>query len=267
MKGFIGVVLLTGALWAQVPDSAARFEAASVKRNVSGDTFADGGFQPGGRLTAINVTLANLVTAAYAIPPDRVEGGPTWARQDRFDVVAVANKNASVADTRLMLRNMLAERFVLVTRRRMRDAPIFAMTSTRRDRRPGPQLRPTKPECAAKRSSVESLPPEAGPTNPNDPSCGRVAFGGGLLSGRAVSVGQIAESLGGLVGRPVTDRSGLADLYDFELRFSRPSTKGEPLDPPEIFTAIREQLGLQLDADRGPVEVIEIVSAAPPTVD
>jgi uncharacterized protein (TIGR03435 family) len=267
MKTFIAAVLLTDTMWAQVPDLSVTFEAASVKRNVSGDTRADGGFQPGGRITATNVTLANLVTAAYAIPSDRIEGGPAWVRQDRFDVVATANKDASVAVTRQMLRRLLAERFALVTRLGTRDTPIFALTSTRRDRRPGPQLRPTAPECAAKRTSVESAPPEAGPPNPNDPPCGRVAFGGGLLSGRAVSTDQIAASLSGLVGRPVTNRSSLADLYDFELRFSRPSTGGEPVDPPEIFTALREQLGLQLDADRGPVEVIVIVSAAQPTVD
>lgn len=94
-----------------------------------------------------------------------------------------------------------------------------------------------------------------------------MAFGGGILSGRAVGIGQIAASLSGLVGRPVTDRSGLDGLYDFELRFSRQGSNPGPADPPEIFTALREQLAFRLDAARGPVDVLVIVSAAQPTVD
>jgi len=260
-------MLFVATMSAQEPDSSATFEAASIKRNLSDDDVADGGFAPGGRITAVNVTLVNMMTAAFAMPADRIEGGPAWVRQDRFDVVATANRNASVAETRQMLRSLLVERFSLVTRNGTRERPVFALTSTRRDRRPGPRLRATTPECAAARVPVESAAPAGGPPSPSDPPCGRVAFGGDLLSGRAVSVAQIAASLSGLAGRPVTDRSGLDGLYDFELRFSRQGTSPGPAEPPEIFTAVREQLGLRLDAARGPVEVLIIVSAAQPSVD
>lgn len=267
MRGSVVVLFVSGVVAAQEPPRPLTFDAASIKRNLSADDFADGGFAPGGRITAVNVTLANLITAAYAVAPDRIDGGPPWVRQDRFDVVATANRNASVGETRQMLRALLADRFALVTTNGTRQRPVFLLTSTRRDDRPGPQLRRTTPECAARRLSPESAAPETGPPSVADPPCGRVAFGGGLLSGRGVDVGQIAASLDGLVGRPVTNRSRFEGLYDFELRFSRQGSSPGPTDPPEIFTAVREQLGLRLDAGRGAVEVLVIVSVAPPTVD
>jgi uncharacterized protein (TIGR03435 family) len=165
-----------------------------------------------------------------------------------------------------MLRALLAERFALVTKRETRQRPVFELTTARRDRQSGPQLGPTSPECAATRAALEFAPPE-GPPDPADPPCGRVAFGGGLLSGRAVNVGQIASSLDGPVGRPVIDRTRLDGLYDFELRFSRQGSNPGPADPPEIFTALREQLGLRLESARGAVEMLVIVGAAQPTVD
>jgi uncharacterized protein (TIGR03435 family) len=167
MRGSVVVLLVCGVVSAQDPPRPMAFDAASIKRNLSNDDFADGGFAPGGRITAVNVTLANLITAAYAIAPERIEGGPAWVRQDRFDVVATGNRTASVADTRQMLRNLLAERFALVTKNGTRERPIFTLTSTRRDRRPGTRLRATTPECAAKRVSVESAAPEAGPPSPS----------------------------------------------------------------------------------------------------
>jgi uncharacterized protein (TIGR03435 family) len=267
MKVVFAFVLGTTTLFGQQATNAPSFDVASIKRNRSADEVAEGGFMPGGRIAAINVTLANLMVAAYNVAPDRIEGGPSWVRQDRFDVVATGNRNATVAETRLMLRSLLAERFALNSRTVARERPVFAMLPVREDRRPGPQLRLTDPKCAASRAAVESAPPEAGPPSPSDPPCGRVAFGGGLLSGRAAAMDQIATSLSGLVGRPVVNRSGFDGLYDFELRFSRPSSNPGSTDPPEIFTALREQLGLRLEAGRGPVDVIEIVSAAQPSVD
>jgi len=267
MKVVFALVLGTTTLFGQQPTNALSFDVASIKRNLSADDFSEGGFMPGGRITAINVTLVNLMVAAHNLPPDRIEGGPSWSRRDRFDVVATGNRNATVAETRLMLRSLLTERFALNSRTGARERPIFAMLPSRDDRRPGPQLRLTDPKCAASRTAVESALPEAGPPSPTEPPCGRVAFGGGLLSGRAATIDQIATSLSGLVGRPVVNRSGLDGLYDFELRFSRPMANPGPTDPPEIFTALREQLGLRLEPGRGPVDVIEIVSAAPPSVD
>jgi uncharacterized protein (TIGR03435 family) len=239
------------------------FEAASIKRNRSGDDVAEGGFQPGGRINARNVSLFNLMTAAYAT--FKIDGGPAWTRSDRFDVVAVGDRNASVADTRQMLQALLAERFKLVIRTESRDEPIFNLALVRQDRRLGPQLKPASDCSDATRR--ENLPPATAPPDLNHPVCGVIAFGGGLYRGHGVTLDQIAASLAQPVDRVVKNRTALQGIYDYELRFSRPNETPNPNDPPEIVTAVREQLGVRLQAARGGVEFIVIVSAQQPQVD
>jgi uncharacterized protein (TIGR03435 family) len=187
-------------------------------------------------------------------------------RTDRYDVAAVGNRNASVAETRQMMQTLLAERFKLNVRLESRERPIFIMVIGRDDRRLGERLRPSTPDCAAQ-PSRESLPPASGPPSLTNPACGAIAFGGNVFRGHGVTLAQIAGSLSNFSGRPVTDRTGLEGTYDFELRWSRQSDNPNPNDPPEFMTAVREQLGLKLEAARGPLPVLVIVSAAQPQVD
>jgi len=80
-----------------------------------------------------------------------------------------------------------------------------------------------------------------------------------------------------LVERQVIDRTGLTALYDFALKWmpeAIPSLLGLPVprpsadpDAPNIFTALQEQLGLKLEAGRGPVEVIVIDHLEKPALD
>jgi uncharacterized protein (TIGR03435 family) len=240
------------------------FEVASIKRNRSGDDLAEGGFQPGGRINARNVTLVNLMIAAYAT--NKIDGGPVWSKTDRFDVVAVGNRNASVAETREMMRTLLADRFKLVTRTEMREEPIFDLTVVSENGHLGPELKPASPPCPTDTSTRENLPP-SGPPDLNHPACGMVAFGGGVFRGHGVRLEQIANALSGQVNRTVRNRTALEGLFDFELRWSRPSENPNPSDPPEIFTAVREQLGLQFRPAQGPVPFLVIVGAEQPLLD
>jgi uncharacterized protein (TIGR03435 family) len=261
----VGVMVVAHFVAAgQPPESSLKFEVASIKRNRSGSDMAEGGSQPGGRVNARNVTLVNLMIMAYAMGPDRIEGGPSWASTDRFDVAGVGNRNASVAETRLMMRNLLADRFKLTTRIEPRERPVFDMVMARDDRRLGPQLKSTS-ECAGQPTS-EGLPP-SGPPSLANPACGTIAFGGNVFRGHGVTLARIAGSLSNFAGRLVKDQTGLDGLYDFELKWSRPSENPNPNDPPEFVTAVREQLGLKLEAVRGAVDVLVIVSAEQPSLD
>ena len=261
----IGVILLGQVVAAQSAVSSLNFEVASIKRNRSGSDMAEGGSQPGGRVNARNVTLVNLMIMAYAMPPDRIEGGPAWAASDRFDVAGVGNRNVSVAETRQMMQNLLADRFKLKTRIEPRDRPVFDMAIARDDGRLGAQLSSSS-DCAGQ-PPRESLPPASAPPDLTKPACGTIAFGGNVFRGHGVALAQIAGSLSNFAGRPVKDRTGLDGLYDFELKWSRPAENPNPSDPPEFVTAIREQLGLKLDAVRGPIDVLVIVSAEQPSLD
>jgi uncharacterized protein (TIGR03435 family) len=146
----------------------------------------------------------------------------------------------------------------------------FTNTSWQLDRvfepyRLGPQLKPAASDCSdAPRR--ENLPPATAPPDLNHPACGVIAFGRGLYRGHGVTLDQIAASLTQRVDRVVRNRTALQGLYDYELRFSRPNETPNPNDPPEIVTAVREQLGLRLQPARGGVEFIVIVSAQQPQV-
>ena len=98
------------------------------------------------------------------------------------------------------------------------------------------------------------------------------------MSVGGMPVANLATALSPMVGRIVLDKTGLTGSYNYELTYSPEQLGGLPpalngaavtIDPntPSIFTALQEQLGLKLDSDRGPVEVLVIDSAEQPTAD
>jgi uncharacterized protein (TIGR03435 family) len=112
-----------------------------------------------------------------------------------------------------------------------------------------------------------------------------VKLGWGTVSMNGTAIGSLATSLTQIVGRPVIDRTGLTAFYDLTLKWALdqsgnpapfglpagvlPSAPPPPADPdaPNIFTAVQEQLGLKLEAGRGPVEVVVIDRLEKPTLD
>ena len=82
---------------------------------------------------------------------------------------------------------------------------------------------------------------------------------------------QLADRLSTMLGRTVVDKTGLTGVYDIDVRFAPdPALQQLPAGPPadangaSIFTAMQEQLGLKLQAGKGPVEVIVVDSAEKP---
>src|SRR3954465_16040447 len=90
------------------------FDAVSVKGNTTGETRTR--FEnPPGRFTAINVPLRFLIRQAYRVPESRIARGPSWIAGDRFDIAATTPPQATSDQTRQMLRELLADRFALIT--------------------------------------------------------------------------------------------------------------------------------------------------------
>jgi uncharacterized protein (TIGR03435 family) len=90
------------------------------------------------------------------------------------------------------------------------------------------------------------------------------------FNGFALSM--FVQGISGRVGRHVVDRTGLSGEWSFELKFSLPPAPGAdpaPPDPnvPDLFTAVREQLGMKFEATKGPVEVWIVDSIERPTSD
>jgi uncharacterized protein (TIGR03435 family) len=211
---------------------------------------------------------------------------PDWVRAERFDVAARARDGAPASERNLMLQSLLEDRFELVTHRETREGQVHALVLARADGRLGPRLAPTTDDCARIRAERAAAAREAagrggrGAVSRNMLADERVPCetrmaqravpGGGFVTiyrMSGVTLEAVARLLEGGVGGPVSDRTGLAGEYDVELEFSRQPalTTVAPDDDvpvadaaPTIFTAVEEQLGLKLQAERGALEFLVI---------
>jgi uncharacterized protein (TIGR03435 family) len=249
-----------------------QFDVASVKPNKSGGIPNVIAFLPGGRFTATNTALRELIRVAYGVQPSQLIDGPEWIGSSRFDVAARAETDGR--PSLAMIRHLLEERFQLATHRETRELPLYALVVARGDRRLGPQLRVSDVDCTAAVTT--------GPSADGRQHCDSFTGAPPRWSAAGVTMAQIALALSRQARATVVDRSGLTGSFDVELQWTpeglprRPDNIDVPLrlngfvvDPngPSIFTAIEEQLGLKLDSGKGPVDVVVIDSVSQPSPD
>jgi len=249
------------------------FDVATIKRNVSGSDRMSVRREPGGRITVTNNTLFNIIRNAYGLEGFQILGGPDWIHTDRWDVIAKAPGEANQDVVLEMAKTLLAERFKLVARQETRDLPIFVLTLTRSDGRLGPQLRRSTIDCSAIMAEARargSAPPRSAG---GGPLCGINMTRGRMLTS-AANMADIARNLTPVAGRTIVDRTGLMGPFDLELTWTTELPPGAQAadgarsdDGPSLFTAVQEQLGLKLQPERGPVNVLVIDSAQRPTED
>jgi uncharacterized protein (TIGR03435 family) len=299
--------VLTGAtLAAQSPPPAAQapvsFEVTSVKRNTSGEGFMTVRLQAD-RPSFVNVPVRQLIVRAYGVQPYQVLGGPSWVGSDRFDVTAKAPEGTTPEQANLMLQSLLADRFKLKVHKESRQSDVFRLVKARTDGKLGDAIKPAAVNCGnmgrgrpggpgplpGPAQSAAAPPPVpgarvGGPPGPGGPLAGcqmMIAPGRFIVSGQPISA--FASMLANQLGRPVLDETGLTGPYDFTVSFM-PDSGGRglppgapppgapelpPIDPnaPALPTALQEQLGLKLEATKGPVEMIVIDSIEPPSED
>src|SRR5688572_17910613 len=154
--------LLPAVLLAQ-PDPRPSFDVVSIKPNRTNQGIPLVVFQPGGRMIAANVNIRQVILVAYSIDNLQLIDAPDWTTSERFAIEARTSNATPTSAIRLMLRTMLAERFNLVVHPERRDLPIVALTMARPDKRPGPKLVASGPECRRIR------PPEGIPVPPPPP--------------------------------------------------------------------------------------------------
>jgi bla regulator protein blaR1 len=247
-------------------DMLAAFDVVSVKPNLSGDLKVRLQAMPGGRFIATNAPLRTLIREAYALHGSQISGGPGWFDSDRFDIVAKSENNPTPLQMRVMLRALLAERFQLRVHTETRDLPLYVLVLARSDGRLGPHLRHTGADCSPAPEWLGSGPP---PIRDAAAPCRSASPGtGGAMRFRGITLEAFATFLATPVRRPVVDRTGLSGDFDIELDMSAefgppPPPPGVPdafdrTSAPSIFTTVQEQLGLRLDARRGPVDVMVI---------
>ena len=252
------------------------FEVASIKENVSASDNASVRAQPGGRVTVSNNSLRNIIRNAYNVQNYQIIGGPEWINTVRWDITAKAPDDAPPQQMLLMLRTLLADRFKLVVRNETREMPIYALTLARADGRLGPQLRASSVDCATIFAAAKARGEAPSPTTNGRPTCGTRTTRGNMMT-TGVAMSDFARNLGPFTGRPVVDKSGLTGVYDLDLTWTPdqgpPGPEGTAAAAPSsgdgvsLYTAVQEQLGLKLEAQRGPVDVLVIDSAQRPVED
>jgi uncharacterized protein (TIGR03435 family) len=247
--------------------TAKAFDVVSVKPHPPDQQPTSMIGEPGGRFTARNIPLRLLIRTAYQVQDDQIVDGPAWLSSDRFDVIATPEDGAASPDFASMLKALLADRFKLVVHRDTRELPVYELQLVRTDGVLGSRLR--RSDCLPDISRR----PVATPGGP--PPCGSISNGLGRLTLSATPIPVMAQFLSPVVNRVVVDRTALSGYFDVDLTWTPdrlpPRPPGAPpdqpiqingyeIDPngPSIFTAVREQLGLKLEAGRASVEVLAI---------
>jgi uncharacterized protein (TIGR03435 family) len=271
-----------------IPDtpSALSFEVASIKRSAPPEAGMMGtSFGRNGRFVLPQQSLMSLISLAYGVRPYQLIGGPPWLRSERFDINAKAEDGAVLtgpipsgdpknpAPLQLMVQSLLRERFALRVHVESREMQIATLLVARKDGRLGERLTPAKVDCLARgRGGAAAAPPTPGDCN--------MRGGLGTIMGRGMPIAMIANMLSGLLDRPVFDRTGLTGPFNYDVEYTpdRMPTlaPGATLPPgftmpspdgPSLTTALQEQLGLKIEHARGPVDVLVIDAAEPPTPD
>jgi uncharacterized protein (TIGR03435 family) len=274
------------------------FDVASVKPNKSGDRSRSSNVPldplaryslTGGLFSATNYPLIAYLAWAYDMSGEQIlrlmTELPGWAVNDSsgsscFDIEARAQGNPSKAQMQLMMQSLLADRFKLVVHTETGQAPVYTLVLSKPNKT-GPQLQPHVDDgsCSAATPAPGAVTPKSATNSADLPpvcSTGVVGMppsapGRVRLGARNVTIGMLAGFLAFTnvkfstrVDRPVLDRTGLSGNFDFSIEFA-PEFDGPPPpnfqpDPngPTFLEALRDQLGLKLVPETGPVDVFVI---------
>lgn len=200
------------------------------------------------RFVARNFTLRLLLAAAYDVNPIAITGGPGWIDTDKFDIEAVTPGDGQPTRPQQMrmLSTLLTERFQLALHREQKQFPIYVLTVLKS----GARLKAGSASATDPSSVVSTVYPDHV-----------------LMPARNASMGDFVAVLQrAILDRPVVDHTGLAGRYDFDLKWTPGEREfgGElqlatsDTSSPPLVVALQEQLGLKLEATRGPAAAIVI---------
>jgi len=268
-------IFLTGAiLHAQSTDTRPTLDAASVKPAPPPDgrggrrvaMMGGPGADTPGRINFENIGLGAVISKAYGVKNYQISA-PDWFNSERYNIIATVPPGTTLEQFRLMLQNLLADRFKVALHKETREMPIYSLAIAKN----GPRLKKAAPDP----------PPDANsPTDDRESRPGPLAkdrdgypvLGPGMTMAmmgdraRMANKGHmqvLVDMLAAQTGRPVVDATGLTEEYGFALYWIPRPPGADPTaaeDPagPDLFTALQEQLGLKLEPKKGPIEVLVI---------
>jgi uncharacterized protein (TIGR03435 family) len=238
---------MLGVLVAAAAGAHPQFEAASIKPSKSTDRRRLNDSKPE-LFRVYNATARWLIQQAYGIKAFQIQGGPPWAGSDLFDIVAKPQALVNSEQLKTLLQSLLAERFQLEVRHETREAPVYALLVGKN----------------GAKSKVAAV--TEGPV--------RVVIRRGLLDAPAMDMAGLAGMLSEFTGVKVLDQTGLTGRYAVRLQWipdenqvamfqsmGVPEGYGAPAPDPmgaTLFAALQEQLGLRLESQKGPVDMLVI---------
>jgi uncharacterized protein (TIGR03435 family) len=190
-----------------------------------------------------------LIAEAYHVYDYQVSGGPKWIDDDRFDIEAKAagGTRPTKAELRSMLQKLLADRFSVVLHRETRNLPVYALELGKG----GPKIQQSKDEGAPEFRLFQRR----------------------QITAQRAPLEFLTETLSELLGRPVLDKTGLQGNFDFKLEWTPDATQVHSSDQPasdddnipSLSGAVQQQLGLRLQSQKGPVEILIVERAEKPS--
>ncbi len=229
-------------------DADPSFEVATIKPSKP-DSQGIGIRMNGRNFSSLNTTLSDLITFAYEVHARQVVGGAARLDSDKFDLAAIPDKPGMPNDRQIkgMMKKLLADRFKLTLHHDKKELSVFTITVAK-----------TGPKITRNESNPDGLP-------------GLGMGGFGRVSVRNGTLADFAQLMQGrILDRPVVDQTWLPGRYDFTLQWTSddsqyggrggqaPPPANGGTAPPDLFTAMQEQLGLKLEATKTPADVLVI---------
>jgi uncharacterized protein (TIGR03435 family) len=250
---FVSMIVFVATPFVRSQEKPARltFEVSSIKPSRPGALNGVIKALPGGQeYTSRNVPVKLIISLMYKVPMRQIEGGPDWLGTDGYDIEAKADHPYSLDDLHVMFQNLLADEFKLRFHKEIREGPVYALV-----------LNKSGSKMKVNEGAQDfSIPISAGKD--------------GVIIGTRVPMQYFSWWLGQVLqrdGRPVIDKTGLDKNYDFTLAFAPEPAANAPNENipatperPNLFDALRDQLGVRLEPQKGPVEYYVIDGAERP---
>ena len=222
------LLLIVGG--SQATSSLRSFEVASVRASQHGCGRTS--ISPWGltRFTAKNASMMLLLGIAFGESPNHISAKEDWLETHCYDIDAKSENDLSLSYEQLHapLQELLRQRFQLAFHRETKEVNGYALVVTRG----GSRLQRGKDLM-----TEEYILPDG-------------------LRGESMSMSSLAALLASPTGRPVIDKTGITGNYNIDLKYA-PSGATES-QYPSVFTAVQEQLGLKLEPQKVPVEMLVI---------
>lgn len=246
------------ALWALIglagsaASAQSQYEVATIRPSAPGTSRH---IQiRGTRFATEGTTVQDLLQFAYGVHASQILGGPNWIKTDRFDISAdpEMERRPSSSELKAMTARLLMERFHLVLANEEAVLPVLALVRTK----------------------AKLLLKPAGSDSTSILSGGLVPPGSLFVHNGTVGdfIAYLQRYAPPEIDRPIVDQTEITGRYEFELHFSpegardqEPAEVANPAVAPDIFTAIRDQLGLRLQPTRTQVKVLRIITISVPT--